>query len=609
MSNIPFVANALKIAESVAKAAKGERDAVKGIHPLYDISVEMMKSISYHAKKGMFPESLFTDSSPNSTPQEILYIKENYKQPTLTVFVDYIGTITRPWGDGNWSIVYKEDASSFIKIGSTFQRYVEKELPKYKSLEDFMKFVLPSIKTIDSMGFVGVRPMAIDYVVNESGKEVIDSRELFKPTIFYYDSAKVIDYSENEYFMFLSREKSVTIDGKEGLIFELYMKGEIYFIRQIGNQRDYKFEAIEYFTTPDSQEIAVHQLMGIPTIPDTDTESLLWQSPFLYATDNLDLVLINSNWLQASVKKCVYPHVVMLGNDCDFKSKEGQPCIEGSVKDLEGRKSVCPQCNGSGLKSRLSPLGVLLIKPSSRFSDGDSKSTGTSTPPLQFISPDVESLRFLKSKIAEDELRGRSILKLRNKNSAVITKDDVTATEVRDDEKSMTAFVKPISDQSFTLYEFFLRNIGIQRYAGAFQQPMLSSPKTFDFKSPEDYLKDISDAMTNNLPPSFQQTLLHQYIAAFYGDNTKTIAIFKLIMKADRLWGLTQDEINMKMAKQTISKWQDVLHSSAIYFINELLEKNPKFLDQEIKTQIEELQKLAKEETKKILTDAVDELA
>lgn len=608
MSNLTFIAKALDIAKQVAKQANG--GTVKGIHPLYAKSVEMMEAISYHAKKGVFPTELFTDSSPNSTPQEINYIKENYKQPTLTVFVDYIGTITRPWGDGNWSIVYKEDASAFLKIGSTFQKYVEKELPKYKCLEDFMKFILPSIKTIDAMGFVGVRPMAIDYVINEKGKEVIDSRELFKPTIFYYDSPRVIDYSENEYFMFLSKEKCVTKDNKEGLIFELFMKGEIYFIRQIGNQRDYKFEAIEYFTTPDSQEIAVHQLMGVPTIPELDTESLLWQSPFLYATDNLDLVLINSNWLQASVKKCVYPHVVMLGNDCDFKTKEGSPCIEGYVKNQEGVKSVCPQCSGSGLKSRLSPLGVLLIKPSSRFNEGDAKSTGSSTPPLQFISPDVESLKFLKSKIAEDELRGRSILKLRNKNnSAVITKDDVTATEIRDDEKSLTAFVKPVSDQSFTLYEFFLKNLGIQRYAGQFREPMLSTPKTFDFKTPEDYLKDISDAMANDLPPSFQQVLLHQYINAFYGDNTKTIAIFKLIMKSDRLWGLTQDEINMKMAKQTVSKWQDVLHSSAIYFINKLLETDPKFLDKEIKTQIEELQKLAKEETKTILDDAVEVLA
>lgn len=607
MSNLIFISKALSIAKQVAKQANG--GPVTGIHPLYEISVEMMKSISYHAKKGVFPEALFTDSSPNSTPQEINYIKENYKQPTLTVFVDYIGTITRPWGDGNWSIVYKEDAGAFLKMGSTFQKYVEKELPKYKSLEDFMKFILPSIKTIDSMGFVGVRPMAIDYVINEKGKEVIDSRQLFKPTIFYYDSTRVIDYSENEYYLFLSKEKCTTKDGKEGYIFELYMKGEIYFIRQTGNQRDWKFEAIEYFVTPGSNEIAVHQLMGIPTIPNTDTESLLWQSPFLYATDNLDLVLINSNWLQASVKKCVYPHVVMLGNDCDFKTKEGFQCIEGTVKNSEGAKSVCPQCNGSGLKSRLSPLGVLLIKPSSRFSDGDGKSTGASTPPLQFISPDVESLKFLKSKIAEDELRGRSILKLRNKNnSAVITKDDVTATEIRDDEKSLTAFVKPVSDQSFTLYEFFLRNLGIQRYSDQFREPILSTPKTFDFKTPEDYLKDIADAMANNLPPSFQQVLLHQYIASFYGDNTKTIAIFKLIMKADRLWGLTQDEINIKMAKQTISKWQDVLHSSAIYFINKLIESDPKFLEKEIKTQIEDLQKLAKDETKNIINDSVDQL-
>lgn len=128
--------------------------------------------------------------------------------------------------------------------------------------------------------------------------------------------------------------------------------------------------------------------------------------------------------------------------------------------------------------------------------------------------------------------------------------------------------------------------------------------KTFDFKTPEDYLFDISEAIKNNLPPSFIQAILMQYINSFYGDSSKSTEIFRVVVNADRLFGLSQDEINVKMAKGTIDKWEDILHSSILYFINELVLAEKDWYLKPMETKIAELQTKAKETVSSITTSS-----
>ena len=154
---------------SVNKTSLTAKDKeVKGVHDLYEDSVKMAKHISYHAVKGEFPEELFINRSPNQTQKEYDYIKANYKQYTLPEYTDYINTITRPFGDGNWAIDYREEEEVNVIANKTFQEYVEMELPIYGSLEAFVKTILPNLKTIDANGFIGIRPKEIEFVLNDS---------------------------------------------------------------------------------------------------------------------------------------------------------------------------------------------------------------------------------------------------------------------------------------------------------------------------------------------------------------------------------------------------------------------------------------------------------
>jgi len=585
--------NAVKATEALSKQSD---EKPIGQHSLYKKSVKMCNSIKNHAVKDLFPKDLFHHRSPNQTEKEATYIEKNYKQVTLPVFVDYINTITRPFGDGNWSINYREEKETFKNEDLDFKHYVEKGLPIYGSLENFIKFILPSIKTTDANGFISIRPQAIEYIEGDNEEYIIDPSKLFEPTIYFHESKNVIDYVPGEYYLFLSKEKSgvKTVGGikEEGCIYELYTRNEIYFIIQQGVKSENMFR-LETFMKHDLNEVPVHQLMGVPSIDD---DKILWQSPFLYSVDLLDLVLINSNWLQASINSCVFPVKVMYGSPCEFKDTDGNSCDGGWIHSGTDRKQ-CSSCGGMGLKSRISPIGTLLLNPTTRFEVGEDKSVQD---PLRFISPEVHTLEFIGKKIAEDEMKAKAILHIRNKNSSTKTANGVTATEVFDDAKGMTAFVKPISDQIFMLYEFCLEQIGKQRYGEEFEEPQLSYPKTFDFKSPEDYLQDITNAMTNNLPPSFIQTLLMQYISAFHGDSASTTKVFTLIANADRLFGLTQPEILLQLARGTVAKWEQVLHSSILMFIQDIERDEKDFLNKDLKTQIETLQNKAKEKEKEI---------
>ena len=64
---------------------------------------------------------------------------------------------------------------------------------------------------------------------------------------------------------------------------------------------------------------------------------------------------------------------------------------------------------------------------------------------------------------------------------------------------------------------------------------------------------------------------------------------FNLISQADRLLTMTLDEINLKLSKGLVDKWEVVLHDSAINLVNALMMENPAFFEQDFDTQLAQL--------------------
>lgn len=569
---------------------KKQEQELPEFHPTYKFEVELMDANRVHAEKGFFPEKLFKERSPNETDKEYNYRKANYHQITLPVFMDFVSTISRALHDTNWSIEYTKDDERYLESNLTFQQYVETEIDNFGSVEEFIKSFLITYKLIDANGVLAVKPEHIPLTENEEGVVSIDGERLIEPEPFYYSSKQIISYLENVHALIYTGEKSMVEYGgvkkQMGIVLEFYDTKRIWRVVQVGKYIDFTF-AVELFFEHNWGNLPVRKLKGVPLLKEGE---LIYQSPFAFAVDNLDIALLNSSNLQIATSRCAFPTPVMYGSVCDFEDENHNRCLDGKI-NTEGVFKDCPKCNGSGLRSRLSPMGTILLKPPTREDDGDATMKQN---PLEYVSPSPDILKFLEESIDKHESKARKILHLRDSDTQVQFNAD-TATSSNNDLKSTYSFIKPISDQIFSLYEFTLNAIGWMRYGEFFKPPVVHYPMTFDFKTENDYLIEINNAVKVGLPPFALHRILFNYLNTIFFTEKQSMQALTLIVNADRLFGLTRDEITIKLSRGLIAGWEDILHQSAFTFIDDLVRANEKFFEQDLQTQIDALKNKAKE--------------
>ena len=568
-----LIASIIPILKETNPFIQRKEKKIPDFHRTYELGIKYMKAIHTHAEVCEYPDELFEARAPNMDEREEKYMRENFKQTTLPIYMDYKSVRMRSFIDNNWYMEYKKDEQKYIDAGVSLQNYIEKEIRVFGSLENYVKNSLCHFRDIDGNGIVAVKPRRVTF--NNGMEEVpLDDSMLYEPQPYYYRSDQVVLKEYDEYFLIQLDEKSTVSHGnsehKKGYVFEFYDDDAIWQIRQVGKFVDYKFEYTVYFKH-ERGEIAAHELMGVPQLIEN---KVVWQPPFLFAVPLLDWALTNANYLQGCTANVMYPYRIILGSTCEYDYKDSigslSRCNHGQVYDSElGHTLECPSCKGFGLRNRISPLGDLIINPGSVLNQGEVGSVMSNA--IKFVSPDSSSLQFVKDGIVDLEDRARNILHLKNtaaKNAAV------TAEEIRKDQKAMDAFLRPISDQDFQLFEFLTDTIGWQRYKEDYKKVYFSYPNMFDQKTQADYIAEIEAAQKSQLPTVVIESLVYSFLQMLFYNEQETINIFRLIKETDRFLCLTNEDIYIKIQNGTAQKWESILHDSARFFIEELINEH-----------------------------------
>lgn len=562
-------------------------------YPGYTLSVEWLQQIRTHAQKGVFPELLFAKQAPNQTPKEAEYVRANFKQTTIQVFKDMVDTYGRAYHENNWSIEFLPDADQYVNTNTTLAEYINQDYPEFGSLDNFVFTFLPPLKLMDAMGVVAVLPYEIPTTEIE-GEEVIDPERLIEPFTKFYHTTRVIAYDE-EFAIIESEEMSkVEYNNKEvyeGLVYYIFDDQWIYKAIQVGKKVDYRFEIVEWFNHATG-EVPVKRVDGIAIQID---ETMMQQSPFLYATDVLDEVLLDSALLRGIKPTCTYPYRVMIGDPCQHQIRvdgEMLTCDGGYHYLMNGHKSICPECSGSGLKDRVSPYGTLLIKPQTSTQAGDNISPDSA---IFYAAPSTETPRFLREEVAHNMNQAYEILHLKKTNNKVQGGEGITATEAASDQKALIAGIKQNCMQLFDMYEWCIDMIGMMRYGENYRKPIIKRPVNYDFYLESDYLAQINEAIMAKQPPFVIQSIIYKYLQTLYYPDVQGQKVFNLISQTDRLLTMTLDEINLKLAKGLVDKWEVVLHDSAINFVNELSMADPNFFELDFDLQKQALINKARE--------------
>jgi hypothetical protein len=564
--------------------------------PGYNYAAKMYDSILPHTRPDIYPAHLLSVRAPNQTDAQAEYIKANYKPTTLSVFEDFKATISRAFADQNWSIRYSPELEPIFGE-DTFQRYVNQEIERFGSLEAFVKTMLPTLKLIDPNGIIAIEPEDVDTVLDDEGEEVI-SNELIKPMPEYYSCKSIVGQKYGEYYMVITDDKTDVKVGskveKSGIVLEIYDTINIWKVYQTGKKADYTFSEPVLYYSHNLGYVPAQKLQGMPQLVGGEIN---FQSPFITAVPLLDQVILDESYLQISKATSAFPFMVALGEICEFTDREGNKCQDGQIFDpINGGYRTCSSCNGSGVKSRFSPTGMLLIKPKTALSEGDSALSGEY---LKFVSPPMDTLNFLRIEIEQQMAKARRILHLPSSDESGTIGEASTATGSLNKLRALYAFIKPISDQLFNLYEFCLVTMGRMRYGDFFGGVNLVYPTSFDISTPSDYLAVISEGVKAGVPPSITFSNVYNYIKAIHYTDEETSAVYDLILNADELLLMSSADIALRVANGTIEKYQDVIHHSAPQLIMELIrnhiptEDAERFIDLPMAEQIAALNRLA----------------
>jgi len=417
--------------------------------------------------------------------------------------------------------------------------------------------------------------------------------ELVEPYTKFYHTTRVLAFDE-EFAIIESDERSkVEYNNKEvmdGIVYLIFDDEWIYKAVQVGKKVDYQFELVPYFNHATGM-LPVKRVDGISIQID---EVMMQQSPFLYATDVLDEVLLDAALLRGIKPTCTYPYRVMIGDPCQFQIRvdgENLTCDGGFHYRMDGSKSICSECSGSGLKDRISPYGTLLIKPQTSTSQGDNISPDSA---IFYAAPSTETPRFLREEIAHNMNQAYDILHLKKTNNKVQGGEGITATEAASDQKALIAGIKQNCMQLFDMYQWCIDMVGLMRYGDNYRQPTIKRPVNYDFYLESDYLAQINEAIMAKQPPFVIQSIIYKYLQTLYYPDVQGQQIFNLISQADRLLTMTLDEINLKLSKGLVDKWEVVLHDSAINLVNSLMMENPAFFEQDFENQLAQLIERAK---------------
>jgi hypothetical protein len=566
--------------------------------PGYNYAAKMYDSILPHTRPDIYPAHLLSVRAPNQTDAQAEYIRANYKPTTLSVFEDFKATISRAFADQNWSIRYSQEIEPIFGQ-DTFQRFVNEEIDRFGSLEMFIKNMVPTLKLIDPNGIIAIEPDDIDTVIDDEGEEIV-SNELIRPMPEYYSCKSIVGQEFGEYYMVITDDRTEVKVGtkteKTGIVLEIYDNMNIWKVYQIGKRSDMTFSEPVLYFAHNLGYVPCHKLEGMPQLVGGE---IAFQSPFITAVPLLDQVILDESYLQISKATSAFPFMVALGEICEFVDREGNKCQDGQIFDpINGGYRTCGSCNGSGVKSRFSPTGMLLIKPKTSLSDGDSSLSGEY---LKFVSPPMDTLTFLRGEIEQQMSKARRILHLPSSDEASTIGEASTATGSLNKVRALYAFIKPISDQIFNLYEFCLVTMGKMRYGENFGGVNLVYPTSFDISTPSDYLSIISEGVKAGVPPSITFSNVYNYIRAIHYTDEETSAVYDLIINADELLLMSSADIVARIANGTVERYQDVIHHSAPQLIMELIrnfiptEDAQRFIDLPMGEQVAALNRLASE--------------
>lgn len=511
-------------------------------NPIYKDTILLHLEVAVHSDIHHFPYNLLKEKAPNQTVKEWEYQKHLYQNPTNATWErakDKTKIIGNPQ---NFSITGWDDMQ---------REYFYEDYPAYSSLESYFFDIVRDKKIDFPNQALVVRPKEIPMkLVND--ELVPDQSVEIEPIAVIYEERQIIKFKEDVFCLILTDEKSLVNIGdkivEEGLVFEFYDKNAIYKAMQFGNKSDMIFNIFEWYCH-DWGKLPCQKLKGKPIQKNNE---ILYASHFAKAIPDLnDVIRLHSN-LMMSTYTIAFPRIIELVDKCRFE-RNGNRCNGGQIFDAETKSNVdCPSCKGTGKTSNRDVTGVYEVDAEQGFSGNDY--TLPLNPPVQFVSPNAEILKYLMELI--DMKRKHAFKFLIDKN------EKETATGKLMNREEDHSFIINFSSELFDLFDFAIKAIGFMRFQNAFVEPHVNEPASFSFRTNQEITEEIGKAKEDNLTQPYMKALHLESVNTRFNADPNVQQEVKFTQTIDRLWDASKTEVIALVSSKGATRLEQVIHDS-----------------------------------------------
>lgn len=575
------------IVKGISKRLKDKGGKIHDIkwHSCYEEQCQIAEDISVHAQKNKFPEKMMKTKAPNETEVELKYRKDNFESITMPYWYRAVSSVSgRIWNEQNHTITINDDE---------VKEYLFKEFPVYKSIIDYFKAIVTPYKINDPNAVLALKINDFPTKEDEEGNEVIDDSEQLSPSLQVYACSKIIDFDLGKYCIVMSDAKTEIEFGnrkvKEGFVFYLYDKENIWKIYQTGKKVDWTF-AIENYFNHGLGYLPCWKLKGIlkTDIKDDDND-LIYYSYFTPAIPLLNKALKQDSTLDASVSKTAFPVRTYYEDECSEPTCQGGKVLE--YEDGKENWRTCGKCNGTGKGGvTFSPLKDHVLRPPRKTVTDEE--VQLPFPAFAYVSPDTTILEFLDNKIKSEIVEAFTFINIDVSNKGDNTGSQ-TAIEVKIDREELFAFLKQFSHEIFDLFKKSVEAILKIRYQNT-DSFSVNPPKTFEIYGAEELTFELGEAKKAGVPEIGIREITREYMGQRFSQQGDLPKIVELVFKVDGYATKDTTEISILKSSNLIQLWQAILHEEIYQFIDELMEENKDFLAWDLMRQKSELEKLAK---------------
>lgn len=548
---------------------KSRKKGWKFYNNTHEEIAKLYERVSYHSEFGKFPTSLFEKACPNQTPEEFSYNKETYRQKTKASWDKAVSATYRIWNPQNYSIDYKNEEQ---------KEYFTFIYPYHGDFEAWFKDVTHPAKLADPNGVAAVFPIIpTKQIEGENGIEtVVVQSELISPVCKYFDADDVWLFRP-DFCMLKTEEKSKVSEGgkdkKEGYVFLIYTTQDIYKVTQFGDKNKYQFSYELYFNHAWDY-LPCFKLKGIPQ-EDVYLSYFMGAVPFLE-----DAILTDANF-RAVKHRLAYPTRWYYSDNCN-------ECNGDKYLEIDGNRSACHVCKGSGKRMTFSPFRDYEIPLPENLTGADV--TNLPTPPFGSDSPDTTALDFLKKEVQDLTEQGFASVNIDVTNRV----NGQTATESKIDREEFFSLLTKISSELFDLMINLYDAQGWMRWGKSYEKIDATKPTEFTIRSAESLTEEFKNAVDAKLPDPYKKKVLMENLKIRFSGDEGMQKVLKVVSAVDPYMTISDQDLNLKKSNGLVALWECVLHDRIYTFISDQVAEKDDFLDGEIKDIRPVLEQMAK---------------